>query len=565
MIGRFYMQKNLWNKFRESSLKFGDQVAIQYKKNGRWEDVSFRRLLRNAESLSAFLAEESINKNDTVAISVENRPEWTMIFFAVISRGAVIVPINPRFGPEEVRNILYGSGCKIAFVGSDSFLLKEESRDKFSFIKKVISVESDVFRLALEKEPISIPLSVIEEDHTACILYTSGTTAEPKGIMLSHGNLLANSNALSMRADLVKQGDGFTAALPLYDAYPLTCTMLLPLFYGGRVIFPGSMCPEEIMAAMQEKNPANFIGVPQVFRMFHAEVEEKLNSISFIFKPFFSAIVELLYGIRKMTGINLSRHLFRKAHRKLGRSMRFFISGGVKLDEKVGRDLVKFGFTILEGYGLTETSPVLTLNPFKKPKIGSVGLPLPDVEVKLLNKNKEGVGEIIARGANIMKGYCLGAELTRSVIKDGWFHTGDLGFIDKDGYLYLKGRSKDVIIFDSGLNLYPGEIEDEYSREAPIREMCVFEGSPERNMKSQFLKAAVVPDPEFSKEHNGDIETIGKVLGEKFEKVSRKLSGYKRINDFFVTFSALPRTRTGKIKRHEVKEMYDGRSGRGVI
>jgi len=554
------MQKNLWNKFKEASLKFGDRVAIQYKEDGLWRDLSFKSLFRKTEALSAFLAEENINENDTVAISMENRPEWTMVFFAVLSRGAIVVPVNTDLGSEEVRNIISGAGCKIAFVGGASVLLEKESLKSFSFVKKIISVESDTFERALKKTPIRTGLSDVDEDHTACILSTSGTTSAPKGIMLSHGNLLANSSSL-FRLDLMRRRDGMLAALPMYDAYPLTVTMLLPLFYDGKIIYPGSMCPEEVMAAMREKNPANFVGVPQVFRMFHGHIVEKVNCIPLVFKPFFIAVTEMLYAVRKVTGINLSQYLFRKAHLQLGRSMRLFISGGTKLGEKVGRDLFKFGFTILEGYGLTEASPVLTMNPFKKPKIGSVGLPLPDVELKLLNRNKSGAGEILARGPNIMKGYCVGSKLTAARTKDEWFHTGDIGVIDKDGYVFLLGRLKDVIVFDSGLNVYPNEIEDEYLKEAPVKEMCIFEECPQEDMKLQFLKAAVVPDPVFFSRHNGDVEVIKKMLVEKFEKVSRRLSIHKRINNFFVTFSDLPRTRTGKIKRYEVREIYADRSG----
>ncbi|MBL7072282.1 MAG: AMP-binding protein [Candidatus Omnitrophica bacterium] len=554
------MRKNLWNKFKEASSEFDDQIAIQYKEDGLWRDFSFKSLFRKTEALSAFFAKENINENDTVAISMENRPEWVMIFFAAMERGAIVVPINTDLGSEEVLNILSGAECKIAFVGESSVLCEKGLIKRPSSLKKIISVKEETFKLALERVPVDTVLSDVDEDRAACILSTSGTTSAPKGIMLSHGNLLANSNSL-FRLGLMRRKDGILAALPLYDAYPLTVTMLLPLFYGGKIIYPGSMCPEEVMAAMRKKNPADFIGVPQVFRMFHRRIVEKLNCIPFVFKPFFIAITELLYGIRKMTGINLSRHLFRKAHLQLGRAMRLFISGGTKLDEKIGRDLFKFGFTILEGYGLTEASPVLAINPFKKPKIGSVGLPLPDVELKLLNKNKDGAGEILARGPNIMKGYCVGSKLTAARTKDEWFHTGDIGVIDKDGYVSILGRLKDVIVFDSGLNVYPNEIEEAYLREVPLKEMCIFEECPQENMELQFLKAAVVPDPIFFEGHNGDTEVIKKVLVEKFRKVSRRLSLHKRINHFFVTFNDLPRTHTGKIKRYEVKEIYADRPG----
>jgi len=546
------MGQDLWNKFKEASVKFGDQTAIQYKQDGEWSDFSFSDLRNNIESLSVFLTRQNVKRGDTVTILMENRPEWPMVFFAVLSIGAVVIPINPGIGREETRNILASVGCKIAFVGKDSFLLEE---GVVLFIEKVISVESDLFKAALEKEPRKIEDADIGEDHTACILHTSGTTAEPKGVMLTHGNLLSNSDS-TFRLGLMRQADGIMAVLPLYDAYPLTTTMLLPLFYGGRIIYPGSMNPEDVLTAMREKDPANFIGVPQIFNLFHRQIVEGLAKIPFPLGFLVRAAAELLYGFRNVTGVNLSRYLFYGAHRQLGRSMKVFISGGAKFDENVGKNLFKFGFTVLEGYGLTETSPLLTLNPLGKPKIGSVGVPVPDVELKLLNMNEEGAGEIVARGPNIMKGYYKRDDLTDDVIKDGWFHTGDIGSIDKDGYLFLKGRSKDMIVLDSGLNVYPKEIEEEYSRAAPIKEMCVYEAYPQRGRPAQVLWAVVVPDPGFSREHGGEVKAIKDALKKRFEKISEKLSEHKRISDFFVTFESLPRTVSGKVKRYAIREIY---------
>jgi long-chain acyl-CoA synthetase len=307
---------------------------------------------------------------------------------------------------------------------------------------------------------------------------------------------------------------------------------------------------------MREKDPASFIGVPLIFNLFHRQIVEGLAKIPFPLGFLVRAAAELLYGFRKVTGVNLSRYLFYGTHRKLGRSMKVFISGGAKLDENVGKNLFKFGFTVLEGYGLTEASPLLTLNPLGKPKIGSVGVPVPDVELKLLNVNEEGAGEIVARGPNIMKGYYKRDDLTDDAIKDGWFRTGDIGSIDKDGYLFFKGRLKDIIVLDSGLNIYPKEIEDEYSRAAPIKEICVYEVYPQQDRAEQALWAVVVPDPGFSGEHGGEVKAVKDALKKRFEKISEKLSDYKRISDFFVTFESLPRTVSGKIKRHVIREIY---------
>jgi len=568
------MAQNLRDKFKEASIKYNNQIVIQYKRDDKWVDIFYDEFRNNVESLSSFLLEENIKKDDKIAILLDNRPEWPLIFFATISIGAISIPINPEAIRREIENILKDSKCKILFVNENSFFLGESASGKYPFIKKIISVDSDEFKNRINPvrrlgsptlhsglsngvkshrplKDIDIKVDIFDP---ACILYTSGTTDVPKGVVLSHNNLLSNSDSL-YRLNLVSQKDSVISVLPLHHAYPLTATMILPLLYGGRIFYPGTMRDEALLKAMQEINPTVFVAVPQIFYLFHQKSTEKLKKIPFPFNFLFNAIVEFLYVLRNKTGINLARFLFRGIHRKFGRSLRLFISGGAKLDEDVERMLFKFGFTILESYGLTETSPALTMNPLKRPKIGSVGLPIPDVELKIKDKGKNGVGEVIARGQNIMKGYYRREDLTAEVIKDGWFHTGDLGYIDKDGYLFLTGRLKEVIVLSSGLNIYPEEIEEVYSKQAPVKEMCVFEMSAKKGLGEALVLWAVLrPDLEFFRKF-GEIN-LRNVIKERFDNVSRTLPPHKRIMGFSITLEKLPRTPLGKIKRFAVKEIY---------
>jgi len=261
-----------------------------------------------------------------------------------------------------------------------------------------------------------------------------------------------------------------------------------------------------------------------------------------------------LIELQLETGMNPAKHFLRSVHGRFGSKMRLFLSGGAKLDEGVSENLFKYGFTILEGYGLTETAPALTFNPIGKTKFGSAGIPVPDVEIKVIDKNTEGVGEVVARGPNIMKGYYKKEKETLEVIKDGWLHTGDLGYVDDDGYLFLTGRKKEVIVLSSGLNVYPEEIEEAYLREAPVEEMCVFEAPMDKQKETMILWAEMVPDLEFFKKY-GEVN-LQAVIKERVDNVSRTLPAHKRLMGFTITLDKLPRTLLGKIKRCQVKENH---------
>jgi long-chain acyl-CoA synthetase len=535
------MDSDLARAFKESAAKHSGRTAVQYREDGKWIDLSYEGLKDRVEAFSTFLSEKGVRKGDRVAIILENGPAWPAIFFATLAVGAIAVPISPDAGAKEIENILADSENILADSGC----------------KLVFDKNSDLDAPGRHRPPAEWTPPPVALSDTACILYTSGTTDRPKGVELSHGNLVSNCGALR-EVNLIVPEDRIISVLPLHHAYSMTVTMLQPLLYGMTVIYPGSVKGEDISRAMKDLNPTVFVAVPQIFYSFHKKIIEALNRIPFPLNLLLNALSAFLYGVRKKTRVNLARALFFGLHGKFGKSMRLFVSGGAKLDENVQRALFKLGFTILEGYGLTETSPVLTINPLKNPKIGSVGLPVPGVELKIINKDKKGAGEVIARGPNIMKGYYKRDDLSRDVIKEGWFHTGDLGYTDKDGYLFLTGRSKDVIVLSSGLNIYPEEVEEAYLKEVPARGMCIFEVPAKKGMKeSRVLWAVVVPDLEFFKKY-GEVN-LRNVLKERFDNVSKSLAPAKRVMGFSVTLEPLPRTLLGKIKRFEVKNIYTPR------
>ena len=539
------MTRNLCESFTGGALKRAGLTAIQWKRDDKWVNVSYGELQNTITAMSLALSNHyGIAEGDKVAIILGNRPEWPAAFFAILYANAIPVPVNAQGTSEEIDNILFAAGCKAA--------LTEEGSPHIGI--RAISVDSDEFKRALSLSPTGACDAKANRDDLACIMYTSGTTTSPKGVMLSHGNLLSNAQSL-YELGFMKEGDGVVAALLLHHNYAMTVTTVAPLLYGGRVIFPGSIRSKEVMHAIRESRPVLFIGVPLIFEMFHKRITDSFNKQPAAIRFLIGTIAEFLFIVRKNTNINLSKYLFYNIHRLLGSSKCVYMSGGAKLNENVEKDLFKFGFTVLNGYGLTETSPVLTVNPLKKPKIGSAGFPIADVEIKIVNQDENGVGEIVVRGPNVMKGYYNNDDLTRSVMEKGWFITKDMGYVDKDGYLFIVGRIDGAITLNNGLTMYPDDIEEAYLSGTHIKEMCVFDlPSSKAANNDPVIWAVAVPDMDFF--NTKGIINPYEAIKAAFEKVSRELDISSRLMGFSLTLDQLPRTLLGKIIRREVKKLY---------
>lgn len=529
---------NIGENFAKSVECFGSRIAMQTLSDDGSRSLSYAELGKRVNELAYFISSLGVVKGDRVSIILENRPEWGMIFFALSYIGAVAVPLDPQMSEKDVRNILADSGARIVFISKQNKKLSE-------FLSSIegISVVC-IEEIKTHSTAGEFKRTGIEPDDLMLILYTSGTTDVPKGVMLTHKNLCSNFDSLS-RYRLFSKNDVMLSILPLYHSYAMMGTFVLPILLGARVAYVPPDWPERLTEYIREAEATVFIGVPQIFHMTHSKIMKKLNELP---------LLPRLY-IKLIIGLRLSRLFLPKIKNTFGKDMRFFVSGGAKLDKTVAKDFFRLGFRILEGYGLTETSPVASMNPLRRPRIGSAGRAIPDVEFKIVNKNAEGVGEIAIKGPNVMKGYYKQQEKTRAVIKDGWFLSGDLGYLDKDGYVYITGRSKEVIVLSSGKNIYPEEIEKHYSQTPYVKEMCVMGVLKGKGAaKLEYLHAIVVPDLEFS-QSRGEMN-IRKVIGSTFENLSKALPPYRHIMGFTVTQEALPRTRLGKIKRYEIEKKF---------
>jgi long-chain acyl-CoA synthetase len=383
---------------------------------------------------------------------------------------------------------------------------------------------------------------------TAVILYTSGTTSDPKGVVLSHGNLIAERDAAFAVVDVGAE-DSVLGVLPLFHSLAQLANLLLPFAVGARVVYLETLSSQELVRALSERRITIFACVPQFFYLIHERIMREVAKRGRASTLLFRAMLATSFRARRL-GVNLGPVLFGRIHTLMGRQMRLFVTGGSKFDPAIGRDLYALGFTILQAYGLTETSGAATINTPDEAHIDTVGRPLPGMEVKTVPADGTDDGEIAIRGPLVMQGYFGRPDATAAVMRDGWFLTGDLGRVDEQGRLTITGRKKEVIILANGKNLYPEEIEAHYRRSAFVKEICVTTISGDGPHAGERLYAVVVPDMEVLRAKK--IVNAGELLRFEIEGLGAGLPSYKRVLGYEVSFEPLPRTTTGKLKRHEI-------------
>jgi len=540
--------------FYKISEQFPRRICLQIKKRSNWERWTYQQVEDLSLRTGAFLIREGFKKGDFAAICMENRPEWPIIYLGIMSAGLTCVPLDPQLTEQEIENLTSDCAAKIIFVSDAVFQAKNIHKIKDK-LNKIVILDRDIEEenlIGLMQAGSTLPEDaawpeVFSED-TASLIYTSGTTGKPKGVMLTHKNICSNFQSID-KLKLFTDKDNFISVLPLHHSFPFMVTFITPLFCRARITYATSLKPDELLNVMRETGVTILAGVPQLFYMFYTRISDEMNKTPFFVRLPFLGMIWIFWQIRKLSGINIGKPILSKIHRPFGHTLRFFISGGAKLNEEAAAFLMKTGFTILEGYGLTETSPGVAFNPIKRQKIGSVGRVIPDVEVKIDNPDEMGMGEVVIRGHNVMKGYYKRADETLSVLKDGWFYSGDLGHIDKDGYLYVTGREKELIVLSSGKKIFPEELEAHYAKSPYIKEICVL-GLGE----GESLAAMVVADADYCRK-KGEVNLGSKIKWE-MENLSEGLASYKRVKGFVVEKEDIPRTRLGKIKRHEVKNKY---------
>ena len=562
-----------YEQFVACERRWPGNVALEIERRDGLESYTYSDLRRMAESIAGWLREQGQQPGSRLAILADNHPRWTATYLGAIAAGCTAVPLDTAFHAEQVAKLLKDSGSSLLFTDSRHLAIAQQAVSGLPVDIVLTAPSTDpvgadlVARAPSPAKPITNldaifaagpgnfrPVSA-GSGEIAAILYTSGTTADPKGVMLTHANLLGECDAVFGLLEL-GPGDAVLGVLPLFHALAQMANLLLPLVKGARVVYLESLNSIELLRALAVRDVTAFACVPQFFYLIHERIQKEVAQKGKLAQFGVDLLLRLTRLFRAL-GWNSGKLFFRPIHRLLGRKMRYLITGGSRWDPQIGRDFYSLGIDILQAYGLTETTGGAMCTPPNDNVIGSVGKPLPSVEVKIVDPQSRSdgpvVGEIAIRGPIVMKGYWNRPEATTAVLRDGWLHTGDLGYFDHAGNLILTGRKKEVIVLSSGKNVYPEEIEAHYQKSPFIKEICVVglvsqPGEP----FSERLHGVIVPNFEVLRQRK--IVNAKEVIRFAIEGLSQQLPSTKRILSYQIWQEDLPRTTTRKLKRFEIEK-----------
>src|SRR5581483_8609249 len=563
-----------YDRFVECATRWPGNVALEMQREDHLESYTFAEARRMADSIGRWLLDRGLEPGSRVALLADNDPRWVTSYLGIIAAGFTVVPLDTGFRSEQVAKLLRDSGSSLLFcdarhldvarqasgdAGIGVVLLNPQQNENtagpFADLDSIFAAGPRGFR-AVEVEP----------DAVAAILYTSGTTADPKGVMLTHANLDAEIEAILRWADF-GPNDAILGILPMFHVLAQMANLLLPIASGARAVYLETLNTTELLRGLRERNITAFAVVPQFFYLIHERIFKEASQRGTVITWAFRTLMKVNRTLRSV-GINAGRLFFSKVHAIFGKRMRILVTGGSRFDPQIARDFHALGIDILQAYGLTETSGGAFVNSRRDNVIGSVGKPLYAVESKIVDaqpddETGESVGEIVIRSPLVMKGYWNRPDATAASLKDGWLYTGDLGYFDEDGNLFITGRKKELIILANGKNIYPEEIETHYLKSLYVKEVCVMAlqarpGDP----SSERLHAVVVPNVEILKQRK--IVNMKEVIRFDIEGLSAQLPTTKRIGSYEIWQEDLPRTTTRKLKRFEIEKRVRANQAKGT-
>jgi long-chain acyl-CoA synthetase len=521
------------------------RVAFRFHDKEEESRFTFGEVQRYADRVGSSLVASGVQPQERVMLLSENRPEWPICFFGILRAGATAVPCDKELTELELVNIAKRANAPILLI-SEEMATKRPGLEKALADAKV-STRICELGLALAGDPnqpdgIGALKRSASPDDVASLIFTSGTTGTPKGVMLTHRNFTSLVAKLAGAFD-IGVGDGVLSVLPLHHTFEFSAGLLTPFSRGAEISYIDELTADRIGDVLEGGNITGMVGVPALWQLFHKKMTQEMAARPRLVEESFKALMSLNAELRNRRGLNLGKLLFWPVHRKFGGGMKFMISGGSALSDEVHKAFHALGFTLNEGYGLTEAAPVLTVTKagnVRKPN--SVGRALPGIELKIDAPDNDGVGEVLAKGPNVMAGYFQDRDATEAILRDGWLHTGDLGRLDAEGHLTLVGRQKDVIIDANGKNVYPDELEELYAAHPHIKELSVV-GLPDEHGTE---KVACLCVPEYK---NRPREEVKKELEEHFRHIAAGEPFFRRIKVLRFWDGELPRTSTRKVRR----------------
>jgi len=550
--------------------RFGEKPMLRWKVEKRWREITYGKFYEWARDIGTGLVKLGMKPKDRVALLSHNGPEWVISYFGIILNGGVVVPIDKELKASELRHILDDSLAKFIILSRDYLETLCEVIDLIPSLERAILLDpmmgdtwgsraSQDYRLPdmggvehvqidhIRHNETFVPHKV-EQDDVVAIVYTSGTTGRSKGVVLTNRNIVSNIQSFVEQARIDEEIHTLSI-LPINHVYEATCGILAPIYLGGTISFCESL--KKVSSNIQEVKPNFLMGVPALYDKMYNRIMRRINSNLFN---------RMLYRTKLLRGI-----VTRRIQRELGKDI-CFISGGAALDPEIASGMRELEFKIFQGYGITETSPVISFEYNGMMKEGSVGKPIPGVQVRIHDPDEEGIGEIWVEGPHVMKEYFNNPEATEDALVDGWYRTGDLGSIDDEGFLYVKGRVRNLIVTANGRNVYPEEVEQQLLKSPYIQEVMVYGQKVSRFVEE--VHALVYCDQEaidlYAEERGIEHMTVGDIeafIKSEIKKYGKNLAQYKRVKKFRIRDEAFPKTSTGKIKRYalgdEIGEAID--------
>ena len=554
--------KNIKEIIYNSEKEYSDKIAFIIKhqegKNKTYENITYKTFLKQINALGTKLYDMKL-KNKRIAILGRNRYEWVLAHLTNLLGGIISIPLDKDLQIDELESSLIRSKADAIYFDEKYIEKIEEIKNRNNTnVKKYICMSKmagydDIHTLKEEgqklleegnKEYIS---SKIDENEMGILLFTSGTTSKSKAVMLSQKNIASNIYAMQKVED-IRSTDSNLAFLPMHHIFGSTCLILM-LACGVKTSFPDGL--RYVAQNLKEYEVSIFVGVPLLVEAIYNKVVKEIDK---------QGKTKLIKNAIKISNfllkfhIDIRRKIFKQLIDQLGGKMRFVISGGAPLDPKIQKGFIDLGIDMVQGYGLTETSPVIAAENMYKSRNGSIGVPMENVTVEIINKDENGIGELRVKGPNVMLGYYENEEETNKVLKDGWFYTGDLGYIDKDGFIFITGRQKNMIVLKNGKKIFPEEIETLVNRIGLVEECMVF-GMPDENDKNDVkLSVKVVYNKDEVKQQYGDIsfDEIKNIIWDRIKnEVNTTVPRYKHVMNMILTDKELIKTTTKKVKRNE--------------
>ena len=551
--------------FKRSIEKYKNNIYILERPNhdhkAKFEEFTYERFGNDVINLGTGLMKYLNLPNERIVIIGENTYYWYVSYFSILCGVGIAVPVDKELPNNEIENVIKRSHAAAVIYSKKKKDAIDKIKDNLPMVKYFIEMNSDegvqgrdvgIEHVIAEGKKLTDAGNTeymdveIDPEEFKFLIFTSGTTSQAKGVMLCHRNLAENVNAVSKYVKIY-ESDRFFSVLPLHHTYESSIGALLPFANGSSVAICGGL--RYIVPDMQESKPTAMLAVPLLVESLYKKINQSIE------KSGKSGLVNSMLHLTnalKSVGIDIKRKVFKEIYDNLGGNMRIIVSAAAPIDKKIGKWVQDIGIEFLQGYGLTETAPIAALTPECDPRVGSVGLPVNCAQIKIHNPNENGEGEIWIKSQTLMLGYYEDEEATKEVVHDGWFNSGDIGYQDKDGYVYVTGRSKNVIVTQNGKNIYPEEIELLLSKIPEIQE-CMVYGKEVEGEKELIISVKVIPNmEEIENLHGKDLseEEIHKIIWNKIKEVNKSLTSYKAIKNLEIKHDEFAKTTTMKIKRY---------------